>query len=262
MSDLTPCPVCDDPMAPFDTAVVMDTHPADYHQCPTCGLVATRPTPWLEEAYTSAIHGADNGLLRRARRLSAITSAVIRAEGLQSGRFLDWAGGYGVFTQAMRDRGWDFWQYDEYAQPVFALDYRDQGEGRFDLITAFEVFEHLENPREELAGLARRTDRLLLTTETVPTPTPRVADWWYYMPEVGQHITFHTPDSLKILAQHLGYEVISNGANWHLFYRGTISWRTRLIFSSWLVRAGRSARRTRHELRQRITRPTPSSPQA
>ena len=77
------------------------------HRCPECGLVATRETPWLAEAYTSAIHDADSGLLRRARRLSAMTSAIIRFEGIKGGHFLDWAAGYGVFTQAMRDKGFD-----------------------------------------------------------------------------------------------------------------------------------------------------------
>lgn len=249
-------------MTPFDAAVVMDTYRATYHRCSTCGLVAARPTPWLGEAYSSAIHCADKGLLRRARRLSAFTSAVIRSEGISRGRFLDWAGGYGVFTQAMRDRGLDYWQHDEYADPVFAREFRDQGGGQFDLVTAFEVFEHLENPRVELAELARRTDRLLLTTETLPTPAPKVAEWWYYMPEVGQHITFHTLESLRILAHHLGYEVISNGANWHYFYRGTVSWRTKLILSPRLLQAGRSVRTTRNGLRERLSRHSSPSPDA
>ncbi len=243
MSTTFPCPVCSAAMAPFDTATVLGRFDAEYHRCPECGLVATRETPWLEEAYTSAIHAADSGLLRRARRLSAMTSAVIRFESLKNGRFLDWAAGYGVFTQAMRDKGFDFWQHDDYATPVFATAFEDDGQGAYDLVTAFEVMEHLAEPKDELAHLADRTDRVLFTTSILPDPAPKVSDWWYYMPGVGQHITFHTVDSLRRVGEHLGYELTSNGASWHLFHRGPIDVRTKAVLSPAILSAGRSARK-------------------
>ncbi|MGY2876282.1 hypothetical protein ACVW00_003472 [Marmoricola sp. URHA0025 HA25] len=246
------CPACDGSMELFDTAVVLAHHDATYHRCRQCGLVAARDTPWLEEAYASPIHDADVGLLRRARRYSAIASAVIRFEGLTGGRFLDWAGGYGVLTQVMRDKGHDYWHHDAYAQPVFARDFRDDGEGRVDLVTAFEVMEHLASPREELAGIAKRSDLLLFTTELVPDPAPRVADWWYYMPDVGQHITLHTEESLRHVGDALGYRLTTNGRNWHLFHRNSVSPRTRLLLSSSLNRKARTARNAVLQARQKL----------
>lgn len=238
----SPCPVCDTEMTPFDRARVMSTYDAAYHRCGGCGLVATRDTPWLEEAYSSAIHDADVGLLRRARRSGALTAAILGFEGLRGGRFLDWAAGYGVFTQSMRERGYDFWQHDDYATPVFAREFQDPGDGRYDLVTAFEVFEHLADPCRELAHLAERTDRVLFTTQLLPDPAPRVGEWWYYMPEVGQHITFHTVDSLRLLGEHLGFQLTSNGVNWHLFHREPLDLRTRAVLSGRINRAGRAVR--------------------
>lgn len=240
---MTPtCPVCDASMVRFDSAVVLGQYDATYHRCSRCGLVATLEPTWLEEAYTSAIHDADAGLLRRARRYQRLASAVIGFEGLKKGRFLDWAGGYGVFTQLMRDKGYDTWQHDDFADPVFARDYRDPGDTTYDLITAFEVFEHLADPRKELAGVASRTDRLLFTTETLPEPAPKVGEWWYYMPAVGQHITFHTVDSLGRLAEELDFQLTSNGSNWHLFHRGKIDARTKALLSPYTTGAARKAR--------------------
>lgn len=231
LSTATHCPVCDTPTLQFDRATVMDRYLATYVRCPQCGLVTTPETPWLEEAYSSAIHLADSGLLRRAGKMSRLASTIIRFEGLKDGRFLDWAGGYGVFTQMMRDRGHDYWHHDDFATPVFAIDHQDDGEARFDLISAFEVLEHLADPRRELAGMAARTDRILFTTELLPEPAPKVGEWWYYLPGVGQHITFHTPRSLAVLAADLGFRVTSNGRNWHLFHREDIDLRTRALLS-------------------------------
>jgi hypothetical protein len=237
-------------MTEFDRAPILHgKYDAVYHQCPACGLVATRDTPWLEEAYTNAIHDADAGILRRARRVAWLTASVIRFEGLRGGRFLDWAGGYGVLTQTMRERGYDFWHHDDFASPVFAREFQDHGEESYDLISAFEVIEHLADPRRELAGVTARSDYLLFTTETLPDPAPTVDSWWYYMPEVGQHITFHTVESLRILGRHLGYELTSNGANWHLFHRNPVSLRTRALLSPHTTASARKARAAVQRLR-------------
>lgn len=235
----------------FDTTVILGKYDATYHRCPSCGLVAALETPWLEEAYASPIHDADAGLLRRARRYSAVASAVIRFEKL-SGRMLDWAGGYGVLAQAMRDKGHDFWHHDAYAEPVFARDFRDEGVGPLGLVTAFEVLEHLADPKKELADIAARTDYFLFTTELVPDPAPKLDDWWYYWPEVGQHISLHTVESLRHVGEALGFQLTSNGRNWHLFHRRPLDPRTKLLFSATLNRRARVVRDSIHHARLRL----------
>jgi hypothetical protein len=248
-----PCPVCNTGMVPFDSAPVMGgRYQASYFRCAACGLVTTPETPWLEEAYASAIHLADSGLLRRARKMSRLATAVIRFEGIRDGRFLDWAGGYGVFTQLMRDRGLDFWHHDDFAKPIFADAYQDDGTAHCDLVTAFEVLEHLADPRRELAPIAARTDRILFTTELLPSPAPKVGEWWYYLPNVGQHITFHTPESLRILAGALGFQVTTNGRSWHLFHRGPADLRTRALLSGQAVDVAHGARGALARVKQRL----------
>jgi hypothetical protein len=226
------CRVCDTPTDPFAEAQVLGSVPALYERCPRCGLVlATRPV-WLQQAYSAPITRLDIGLLDRCMLLANVTAAVLRSERLRGGRFLDWAGGYGVLTRMMRDRGFDFAHWDPMTSNVFAEGHEQPpGQHRFDLVTGFEVLEHLERPVAELDEVASSTDRLLLTTQILPEPAPRPGEWWYYTLETGQHITLFSEQSLHELAQRLGFDGVVTGSFVHLFHRGPVSRRTRTLVS-------------------------------
>lgn len=237
----TSCPVCATDMSYFAPGRVLRKYDVTYLRCPGCGLI-TLPEPfWLDEAYEQAIADGDVGLLRRCRVLSSLTAAVIRAEGLRDGRFLDWAGGYGTLTRMMRDKGFAFFHWDPYAENLFAQGLEQNPSGQhFDVVTAFEVVEHLQDPVAELAECAAITDRLLFTTELQPEGLRSVDEWWYFAPESGQHIAFHTAASLRILGERLGYQVTSNGDQYHLFHRGPVRPATRVILSPVVSRTKRS----------------------
>ena len=191
-----PCRACTGPTRPFAKAQVLGHVDVTYHRCDDCGLVMAIDPTWLPEAYSDAIAALDIGLLDRCQILSNVTAMVLRAERLRGGTFLDWAGGYGTLTRMMRDRGYDFHHTDPMATNVFAggHDVPDLAGRRYDLVTAFEVLEHLVDPAADLAEAAASTDRLLTTTHLVPDPAPGPEDWWYYTLESGQHITFYTRD--------------------------------------------------------------------
>ena len=219
---MTACRACGSPTEPFAEAVVLGHVDVDYARCSHCGGVMAEDPTWLEEAYTHAIAKLDVGLLDRCQILGNITTLVLRAEGLRGGRFLDWAGGYGTLTRMMRDRGFDFRHSEVYAQNVFAdgFEVTDLTGERFDLITAFEVLEHLPDPVASLSALAAATNRLLMTTQVLPSPPPRPGEWDYYALESGQHITFFTREGLEHLAMRLGFDGVVTSNLVHLFYRG------------------------------------------
>ena len=108
--------------------------------------------------------------------------------------FLDYAGGYGVFTRLMRDIGFDFYWHDPYTQNLFANGFEDdlKSNSKFELLTAFEVFEHLVNPKEELEKMLRFSDTIVFSTELMPQEIPDPEEWWYYGFNHGQHISFYT----------------------------------------------------------------------
>lgn len=78
--------------------------------------------------------------------------------------------------------------------------------GPFDVITAIEVFEHIENPRETLALLRTllKKDGLLFVTTGNPQPHWRhFLNWEYANPEV--HISYFIPALLARLFAETGF---------------------------------------------------------
>lgn len=244
MSEQRECVVCHSPRSRWAEATVLGDVPVRYSRCSSCGLVQAEDVDWFDRAYSSAIANADVGLLDRCVVLSHLTSAFLHAAGLASGTFLDWAGGYGALTRLMRDRGFDFRDHDPMAENLFAGPFRleELGSERYDAITAFEVLEHLADPIEELRDVATRTDCLLMTTQVLPSPAPKPGEWDYYALDAGQHITFYTPDSLRALADELGFTDVVPGALCHVFHRGQVPRRatalTRIHQAGFLVGVG------------------------
>lgn len=234
------CAVCDAGMEFFQSGTVLQKYEVDYFRCPSCRLISLPDPTWLDEAYESPIYSGDTGLLRRCRILSVVTAALIRSERLSQGTFLDWAGGYGILTRMMRDKGFDYRTADGFASNLFAPGFDGDESATHDLVTAFEVVEHLSNPFEELQAITAVNDRLFFTTQLQPDEPPRVDEWWYYQPDSGQHIAFHTLESLQILADRLGYQLTSNGDQYHLFHRVSIRPTTKLLLSPALAKTKRS----------------------
>jgi hypothetical protein len=166
----------------------------------------------------------DLGGVSRPTLNSVLTKAVISWFFEAGGRFLDFGGGYGVFTRWMRDEGYDFFHYDQHCTNLFAPghDADISGSVRYELVTAFEVFEHLAEPARTIARLLSISDSILFSTELLPAPAPPIADWWYYGPEHGQHIAFFTRVALQKLAARFSANYTNSGSI-HLISRRHIS---------------------------------------
>lgn len=241
-------------MQPFDNGVVLGKYEIEFHRCTGCGLIAALDPSWLDEAYSSAIYDGDSGLLRRSRLLSTVTSALIRSERISGGTFLDWAGGYGALARMMRDKGFDFYTVDAYAKNLLAPGFDGDESTTYDLVTAFEVVEHIADPVPELQAVTAHNDRFFFTTQIQPAVPPRPTEWFYYALDSGQHVAFHTLASLRILGERLGYQLTSNGENYHLFHRVPLHATTKAFLSPLSGSARRSAGAIRLALRNRRQR--------
>ncbi|WP_253248322.1 methyltransferase domain-containing protein [Helicobacter sp. 12S02634-8] len=114
----------------------------------------------------------------------------------------------------LRDVGFEaFWQ-DKYCQNQFAKGFEYQGE-TIDLITSFEVFEHLPNPIAHLESMLAISQNILFSTELLPTAVPDIT-WEYYGFKHGQHISFYDQKTLHYLANKYHLHLNTNGHSLHL----------------------------------------------
>jgi len=225
------CKVCDSVLHPFGSARVLGRHDVRYYRCDACGFVQTEHPYWLDEAYDTALIAADVGVAQRNIELAAVTQVVIQQFFRADGRFLDYGGGYGLFVRLMRDRGFDFRWHDRYAPNLMSrgFDAAADADG-FELVTAFEVLEHLVDPVPEVAEMLRRGDSLLCTTRILPPTNPKPNEWWYYALSGGQHVSLFTLDALGRLAARFGRRLVSDGVSTHLITTHQVSeWLFRLL---------------------------------
>ncbi len=201
----------------------MAQYQADYSQCTECSFVFANSPNWLHKAYNNPMTSTDLGTVSRASQNSLRTKAIIDLFFHSATRFLDYGAGYGVFVRRMRDLGYNFFAYDTYCENLFAKNFEvtDLPSEKFDLVTAFEVFEHLEEPGEIFEKLLKN-DTLLFSTELLPEPNPELNKWWYYGLEHGQHISFYSRKTLEAVARKYQRHLYSWG-NLHLLSRKPIS---------------------------------------
>lgn len=206
------CLVCGSQAHPHWKLKVLEKYDVQYYLCQNCGLIFTEKPYWLEEAYKKPINDSDTGLVKRNLMLSRKTSWILKYALSGRGPFLDYSGGYGLFVRLMRDKGFDFFWEDPYTKNLFAQGFERNKlspHTKFQMTTAFEVIEHVENPEKLLRDLLGTSDHILMSTEVVPQGVTN--DWHYLGTEHGQHIIFYTRKSLRILAEKLNLHLVSLG---------------------------------------------------
>lgn len=203
----------------FD-ALILKKYKTAYFQCKNCGFIQTEKPVWLNEAYASAITSIDVGLVYRNIDFSTKLPALLDIFSTENDSYIDYGGGYGLFVRIMRDKGYDFYLQDLYAENLFArhFELKDyKRESKFASLTAFEVFEHLESPAEELNKMFQLSDTVIFSTDLQPHSSYQgPEDWWYFMPETGQHVSFYTNKSLEILSHKYQCKLYTNGFNLHI----------------------------------------------
>ena len=212
------CKICGHTASHHFSVKIMNKYLGEYFICPNCKFLFAGDPFWLQEAYKNPINLSDTGLVDRNINFNKILSLLIYFLFDSKGQFLDYAGGYGMFTRLMRDTGFDFYWFDPYCENLLSrgFEYNMNSKEKVEVLTAFEVFEHLENPISEIEKMLTYSDDIFFSTELLPFPVPDPENFWYYGFDHGQHISFYSPTTLSFIARKYGLKYYNLG-NLHLF---------------------------------------------
>ncbi len=209
------------------TTKILNKYSVRFYHCLNCDFLQSQEPYWLDEAYSQSINTSDTGILQRNIDFSKFSTTLICLFFDKQGKFLDYAGGYGIFTRLLRDIGLDFYWSDKFSQNLVARGF-EKKEQKFELLSVFEAFEHFENPSQEIENMLKLSKNILFSTQLYQTKPPKPEKWWYYGFEHGQHISFYSIKTLNFIAKKYNLHLASNGLL-HLFSQKKIS---NLIFKN------------------------------
>ena len=217
------------------------TFSATYTRCANCKSVQVDSPHWINEVHKKAISSFDVGLVSRGISASKLISVFFFMQREMSIAGIDWGGGTGLLTRLLRDLGLNFKSHDKYATNSMAEGFtadEDLAKEDYDAVLAIECVEHLENPFFDLVDAVSGVSYFLFTTETLPHPLPNPTkrEWWYYMPESGQHITFASDKGLEFLSKRLNFQYNMTFGSIHVFSKKKVKWPTRYILKRRFLR--------------------------
>ena len=209
------CKICGNNSAPIFTKKVLAKYDVTYYKCNTCCFIQTEEPYWLNESYSNAINASDIGLISRNVVFSEIVTSLFKVCKFNTtAKYLDYGGGYGMFVRLMRNNGFNFYWSDEYCENLYATKFKaidlPVNERKFEVLTAFEVFEHLANPVEDIKKMLTFSDSLLFSTELHSNDIDKIKDWWYVGAEHGQHIAFYHIKTLEKICEKEGLNLYSH----------------------------------------------------
>lgn len=144
-------------------------------------------------------------------------------------RHLDYGGGNGLLSKTLCKNGWNSESYDPFVDKSSSSNDR----GLFDLITAYEVFEHAPDPRGLMADLSclLKPDGVVLFSTLISDGALGVngsLSWWYASPRNG-HISLFSRQSLGVLAAANGFSFSSFSDGFHCMWRKRPAWAVEII---------------------------------
>jgi SAM-dependent methyltransferase len=200
--------------------------PVYYALCSKCGFCfAPALHAWTLEEFSRWIYNDDYALYDPGylQERPLANSKMLRSifPDLPSGvRHLDYGGGNGILAKSLTSFDWSSTSYD----PFVDMELNFSSLGTFDLITAFEVFEHVPNVQKMMSEI-----NSLLAVNGILVFSTLLSDgnihknqrinWWYAAPRNG-HISLFSCKSLVFLARvhGLNFGSVSNGL--HVLWKG------------------------------------------
>jgi len=202
------CKICNNENKIIFNGTILNKYNIEYFHCSNCGFLQTEEPYWLDEAYSESINISYTGYMQRNLNLSKKLTVLLSLFFNKQGKYLDYAGGYGVFVRMMRDIGFDFYWDDKFTTNLFAKGFESKNE-KYEAVTTFESFEHFVDPMNEIENLLKISKNIILSTGVLPSEIPKPENWWYYGLEHGQHISFYSEKTFEYIAKKYNLNYIN-----------------------------------------------------
>jgi Methyltransferase domain len=210
---------------------VLSKYNISYYKCSFCKGLQTEEPFWLQEAYANNnLSKLDTGAAQRNIKNLGFCYAVVKTLNLKN--VIDVGGGDGFLCRLLRDYGINCFVKDKYAFPSYAQGYQEEDFTIPDLVTAFEVLEHYQSPKNDISELFKfRPKAVLVSTEFFNNQR---SDWWYLLPGSGQHVFFYSNKSLEYIANKFNYDFFISG-RYALFVQKNNYSRLRILVARFLI---------------------------
>jgi 2-polyprenyl-3-methyl-5-hydroxy-6-metoxy-1,4-benzoquinol methylase len=196
---------------------------AHLNKCKKCGFVFSGAIPTSEELEAHYNQYGRNDYLSpiTIKRYHELLDKMEPYR--KTGRLLDVGCGIGYFLEVAKERGWEVYgtEYTDDAVTICEKKGIHMHKGQlnpdnyspdfFDIITSFEVIEHINNPLEEL----NRFKKLLRTGGLVYVTTPNFNSLLRYRLKAAynvicypEHLSYYTPRTLKKVFKNVGFKPI------------------------------------------------------
>lgn len=205
-----------------------------YWQCQTCGF-AWAPVfdEWNDDLFAKFIYNqkidqveTPENAARRCRNVAALLGGWFAGYPATT-RFLDYGCGPGFLVDALGQYGFQAIGYDRFQERFSA-----RPQGKFDVVTSFEVMEHINDIRATIDDmLSFLAPGGLMVLGTFLAENPMKIDWWYCSPRSG-HVSFWTFPALETIFHKRKLNVASDGKTFHFVFSDAAKAHIMRIFGS------------------------------
>jgi 2-polyprenyl-3-methyl-5-hydroxy-6-metoxy-1,4-benzoquinol methylase len=196
-------------------------------RCSTCGLMMTNPQDdraTLASVYATQPDEVYEREYENRRRAALDHLTLVNAHHPQAGRILDVGCATGAFVCVARDAGWQATGLDTsewmvqrararcpgVTFEVGGLEAVDFSPGAFEVITLWDVLEHVSSPRETLERLRRCLHQGGWLFLSMPNAASYSARWmgrrWVLL--LREHLWYFSPKTIAKLLSQVGFDLV------------------------------------------------------
>ena len=216
MNEHDKCIVC-------DSKALINLHDYKNHhlsRCETCGFVFAKKIPSLKELEEHYKGYGRNDYLSpiTIKRYNELLDTFEKFR--KTNKILDVGCGIGYFLEVAKERGWEVYgtEFTDEAIQICSskginmqkgiLSTRNYQSEEYDIITSFEVIEHINNPIEELTNfhaLLRKGGLVYVTTPNFNSLVRYRLKSDYNVICYPEHLSYYTPKTLKNVFSSVGF---------------------------------------------------------